>query len=56
MSARSKNRLAKPAGAEVTTQSRQEKWHATVAQSAFQINIYMAENGKTSSRTGSVYS
>ena len=31
MSAGSKSRLAKAAGAEVAAQSRQEKWHAAVA-------------------------
>ena len=35
MLARSKSRLAKAAGAEVASQSRQEKWHAAVARSTF---------------------
>ena len=35
VSAGSKNRLAKAAGAEVAAQSRQEKLHAAVARSAF---------------------
>ena len=35
MSAGSKSRLAKAAGAEVAAQSRQEKWHAAVARSTF---------------------
>ena len=35
VSAGSKSRLAKAAGAEVAAQSRQEKWHAAVARSAF---------------------
>ena len=35
MSAGSKSRLAKAAGAEVAAQSRQEKWNAAVARSAF---------------------
>ena len=36
MSAGSKSRLAKAAGAEVAAQSRQEKWHAAVARSTIQ--------------------
>ena len=40
MSARSKNRLAKAAGAEVAAQSRQEKWHAAVARSTFQVKMF----------------
>ena len=35
VSAGSKSRLAKAAGAEVAAQSRQEKWHAAVARSTF---------------------
>ena len=35
VSAGSKSRLGKAAGAEVASQSRQEKWHAAVARSAF---------------------
>ena len=35
VSAGSKSRLAKAAGAEVAGQSRQEKWHAAVARRAF---------------------
>ena len=35
MSAGSKSRLGKAAGAEVAAQSRQEKWHAAVARSTF---------------------
>ena len=35
MSAGSKSRLAKAAGAEVAARSRQEKWHAAVARSTF---------------------
>ena len=40
MSAGSKSRLAKAAGAEVAGQSRQEKWHAAVARSRFQVKMY----------------
>ena len=40
MSAGSKSRLAKAAGAEVAAQSRQEKLHAAVARSTFQVKIY----------------
>ena len=40
VSAGSKSRLAKAAGAEVAAQSRQEKWHAAVARSAFQVKMY----------------
>ena len=40
MSAGSKSRLAKAAGAEVAARSRQEKWHAAVARSTFQVNMY----------------
>ena len=40
MSAGSKSRLAKGVGAEVAAQSRQEKWHAAVARSTFQIKMY----------------
>ena len=39
VSAGSKSRLAKAAGAEVAGQSRQEKWHAAVARSTFQVKI-----------------
>ena len=39
VSAGSKSRLAKAAGAEVAGQSRQEKWHAAVARSTFQVNM-----------------
>ena len=39
-SAGSKSRLAKAAGAEVAAQSRQEKWHAAVARSTFQVKLY----------------
>ena len=39
MSAGSKSRLAKAAGAEVAAQSRQEKWHAAVARSTFQVRM-----------------
>ena len=35
MSAGSKSRLAKAAGAEAAAQGRQEKWHAAVARSTF---------------------
>ena len=35
VSAGSKSRLGKAAGAEVAAQSRQEKWHAAVARRAF---------------------
>ena len=37
VSAGSKSRLAKAAGAEVAAQSRQEKLHAAVARNTFQI-------------------
>ena len=40
MSAGSKSRLAKAAGAEVAAQSRQEKWHAAVARSTVQVKMY----------------
>ena len=40
MSAGSKSRLAKAAGAEVAAQGRQEKWHAAVARSTFQVKMY----------------
>ena len=40
MSARSKSTLAKAAGAEVAAQSRQEKWHAAVARSTFQVKMF----------------
>ena len=40
MSAGSKSRLAKAAGAEVAAQSRQEKLHAAVPRSAFQVKMY----------------
>ena len=40
MSAGSRSRLAKAAGAEVAAQSRQEKWHAAVARSTFQVKMY----------------
>ena len=40
MSAGSKSRLAKAAGAEVAAQSRQEKWHAAVARSTFEVKMY----------------
>ena len=40
MSAGSKSRLAKAAGAEVAAQSRQEKLHAAVARSTFQVKMY----------------
>ena len=39
MSAGSKSRLAKAAGAEVAAQSRQEKLHAAVARSTFQVKM-----------------
>ena len=39
MSAGLKRRLAKAAGAEVAAQSRQEKFHAAVARSTFQVKI-----------------
>ena len=39
MSAGSKSRLAKAAGAEVAAQSKQEKWHAAVARSTFQVKM-----------------
>ena len=39
VSAGSKSRLAKAAGAEVAAQSRQEKWHAAVARSTFQVKM-----------------
>ena len=39
MSAGSKSRLAKAAGAQVAAQSRQEKWHAAVARSTFQVKM-----------------
>ena len=39
VSAGSKSRLAKAAGAEVAAQSRQEKLHAAVARSTFQVNM-----------------
>ena len=39
MSAGSKSRLAKAAGAEVAAQSRQEKWHAAVARSTFEVKM-----------------
>ena len=40
VSAGSKSRLAKAAGAEVAAQSRQEKLHAAVARSRFQVKMY----------------
>ena len=40
MSAGSKRRLAKAAGAEVAAQSRQEKWHAAVARSTCQVKMF----------------
>ena len=40
VSAGSKSRLAKAAGAEVAAQSRQEKLHAAVARSTFQVKMY----------------
>ena len=40
MSAGSKSRLAKAAGAEVPGPSRQEKWHAAVARSTFQVKMF----------------
>ena len=40
MSAGSKSRPAKSAGAEVAAQSRQEKWHAAVARIAFQVKMH----------------
>ena len=40
MSAGSKSRLAKAAGAEVVAQSRQGKWHTAVARSAFQVKMF----------------
>ena len=40
VSAGSKSRLAKAAGAEVAAQSRQEKWHAAVARSTVQVKMY----------------
>ena len=42
VSAGSKSRLAKAAGAEVVAQSRQEKWHAAVARSTFQVKMCKA--------------
>ena len=39
VSAGSKSRLAKAAGAEVAAQSRQEKLHAAVARSTFQVKM-----------------
>ena len=39
VSAGSKSRLAKAAGAEVAAQSRQEKLHAAVERSAFQVKM-----------------
>ena len=39
-SAGSNSRLAKAAGAEVAAQSRQEKLHAAVTRSAFQVKMY----------------
>ena len=40
VSAESKSRLAKAAGAEVAAQSRQEKWHAAVARSTCQVKMF----------------
>ena len=40
VSAGSKSRLAKAAGAEVAAQSRQEKLHTAVARSTFQVKMY----------------
>ena len=35
MSAKSKNRFAKPASTEVIAQNKQKKWHAAIAQNTF---------------------
>ena len=43
-SAGSKSRLAKAAGAEVAAQSRQEKLHAAVARSTFQVKLYCTKH------------
>ena len=47
VSAGSKSRLAKVAGAEVAAQSRQEKLRAAVARSAFQVKMYQRPQGRT---------
>ena len=47
MSAGSKSRLAKAAGAEVAAQSRQEKLHAAVARSTFQVKMYKIARVRT---------
>ena len=47
VSAGSKRRLAKAAGAEVAAQSRQEKLHAAVARSTFQVKMYKIARVRT---------
>ena len=47
VSAGSKSRLAKAAGAEVAAQSRQEKLHAAVARSTFQVKMHQRPQGRT---------
>ena len=47
VSAGSKSRLAKAAGAEVAAQSRQEKLHAAVARSSFSVKMYKIARVRT---------
>ena len=43
----SKSRFAKAAGAEVTVQHRNEKWHAAVARSTFQVKMHKTLHVRT---------
>ena len=47
VSAGSKSRLAKAAGAEVAAQSKQEKLHVAVARSTFQVKIHQRPQKRT---------